>query len=134
MIVWGCISFQGVGELVVIDGNLNHQGFIEISLEQNLLQSVENVFGDGNRPFTFQQDNAPVHRITARNNQVWFDANDFQVIQWYTQLPDLNPIDNICGKMHRLLTKSNQQININGWHVCFVVGVPWLCNQILIFC
>ncbi len=62
VMVWGCITYVGVGELVVVDGNLNAVGYIEV-LEQNLLQSIENILGDRNMPFLFQHDNAPVHKV-----------------------------------------------------------------------
>ncbi len=53
VMVWGCITYEGVGELVVVDGNLNAVGYIEV-LEQNLLQSIDNYYlGDRNMHFLF---------------------------------------------------------------------------------
>ncbi len=53
IMVWGCIKYIGVAELVVVDGNLNAVGHIEV-LEQNLLQSIENYYlGDRNMHFLF---------------------------------------------------------------------------------
>ncbi len=30
VMLWGCITYEGVGELVVVDGNLNAEGYIQI--------------------------------------------------------------------------------------------------------
>lgn len=98
VMVWGCISMYGVGELVVIDGNMDHVQYIKI-LEENLRRSIENTFGDPNMPVVFQQDNAPAHR--ARPVERWFDESDIRVVQWPAQSPDLNPIENVWSMVSR---------------------------------
>ena len=49
---WGCIGPSGVGRLVFCEDSLNATKYIAI-LQNNLLQLVENVFGDDGRPFIF---------------------------------------------------------------------------------
>ena len=51
--VWGNISWKGVGRLVLVDGTLNADGYIEL-LEENLLPSIREM-GLGDR-WIFQQD------------------------------------------------------------------------------
>jgi len=74
---WGCVSYHGVCELVIVDSTLKSTDYIDI-LDHNLLDSVENMFGDVMIPFIFQYHNAPVY--IARNVQTLLDEHDAQVI------------------------------------------------------
>ena len=56
IMVWGCTSIHGLGELHIVEENMN-QKHIEV-LESSLLPSIANMFGDRNHPFAFQDDNA----------------------------------------------------------------------------
>ena len=49
---WECIGPNGVGRLSFCKDSLNATKYIAI-LQNNLLQSVENVVGDDGRPFIF---------------------------------------------------------------------------------
>lgn len=102
IMVWGCMSSQGVGVLHIIDGTVNAAVYGSI-LTWHLLPSIETLqTADGE--FIFQQDNAPCHK--ARSITSWFTANEIQVLPWPANSPDLSPIENLWGKMKKSLRES----------------------------
>ena len=57
MMVWGCIIRNDVGNLVVVDGNIDAVKYCNI-IGKNVSLSVEQGFRDQNHPVIFQHDNA----------------------------------------------------------------------------
>ena len=89
LIVGGCVSFHGAGELIIVDGIVKGIDYTYI-LDHNLLDSVGNMFGDAMTPFIFQYDTATVQ--TTRNVHTWLGEHDVQVIQWPAQSPHRNRV------------------------------------------
>ena len=87
---WGCITYDGIGVLVPVDGNLNSTKYIEL-LDNSLWPVIVKVFG--NRPFIFQDDNATPH--SSRQTNIWKTENGIPKFNWPAQSPDLNIIENI---------------------------------------
>ena len=56
---WGCISFNGFGELVPLNGTLNQSGYIDV-LNNHAFPSANRLFP--NNYWILQQDNAPCHK------------------------------------------------------------------------
>lgn len=91
LMVWGCITTRGVGPLVKIEGKLTQTSYKKL-LQQHLLSAVANHHLEGHRVI-FQQDNDPKH--TAKSVMQWFTRQEFELLPWPAQSPDLNPIEHI---------------------------------------
>ena len=90
LLVWGCMSASGVGNLVFINGIMNHQLYIHI-LKNNLELSARKMGLDGD--YVFMHDNDPKH--TALNTRLWVLYNTPHFVKFPPQSPDLNPIENL---------------------------------------
>ena len=90
ILIWGCFSTKGVGKISVMDGKMNAQKYKQI-LQENLMPSVESL--ELTSENIFQQDIDPKH--TDKSTKKWLSENNVNVLQWLTQSPDLNPIDDL---------------------------------------
>lgn len=116
---WGWMSKNGPGELVEITGRMNANDYKEI-LENSFLPTANVVYP--NEHITFMQDNSSVHN--ARLVQAWIHENRDVLtrIKMPAKSPDLNPIENLWGKMiqewdeSRCRTKENLRLHaFNVW-------------------
>ncbi len=84
VMVWGCVSALGKGNLHFCDGTINAEKYIEI-LEHNMLPSRRHLFQG--RPCIFQQDNAKPH--SAHITKSWLRRKRVRVLDWPACSPDL---------------------------------------------
>lgn len=106
--VWGCFHTRGKPNLVMLEGNLNHQRYLQI-LEGNLVPYARETFGEN---FVFQDDNAPAHR--ARAVRDFWEENEIQHLDWPACSPDMNPIENLWAEVTRYLNNlQHSPTNVN---------------------
>jgi len=87
LMIWGCISYNEVGNLVFINGTMDSGKYINL-LANNLKDSANKM---GLDDFVFQQDGAPCH--TSKATRSFLDKELIVLLEWAAQSPDLNPIE-----------------------------------------
>lgn len=91
IMIWGCMTAEGPGYMCKIDGIMDQHLYRTI-LEDDLIQTIKFYQLDTEKVI-FQHDNDPKHK--AKSVQNWLTTQDFQVLEWPAQSPDLISIENL---------------------------------------
>ncbi|MDF4304838.1 transposase [Vibrio parahaemolyticus] len=98
VMVWGIFSWHTLGPLVPTEHGLNTTAYLSIVAERvHPFMTTVYPSSDG----YFQQDNAPCHKAQIISNWFLEHDNEFTVLQWPPQSPDLSPIEHLWDVVER---------------------------------
>ena len=87
--VFGMFSIQGTIPLVCLNTRVNASIYKKL-LEDHVVPIINN---SGINGAIFMQDNAPCYK--AKSVMSYLQQQDFEIMDWPAQSPDLNPIENL---------------------------------------
>src|SRR5579859_6272649 len=99
LMVWGCMMWEGVGNLVKIDGKMDTDLYQQI-MEDDLLGSLD-WYDKSPREIIFQQDGDPKHRCLVRRG--WYQDHAIDLLPWPAQSADLAPIEHLWSHLKKKL-------------------------------
>jgi transposase len=120
IMVWGCMGWNGVGELAEVEGRMDADQYVDI-LNNHLLPSLEES-GVGDDECIFQQDNDPKH--TSKKAKNWMEENNITLLDWPPQSPDLNPIEHLWQHTKSQLCKY-ETLATGVWEIWDRVAEVW---------
>ena len=86
VMVWGCMSAAGIGELQFIEGNMNANMYCDI-LKQSMIPTLQKL----GRRAVFQHDNDPKHTSKMTTTLLKRLRVKVMAIDWTSLSPDLKP-------------------------------------------
>ncbi len=92
VMVWGIFSWHTLGPLVQIEHHLNATAYLSIVANHvHPFMTTVYPYSDG----YFQKVNAPSHRAQIISDVSLEHGNEFTLLKWHPQSPNLNPIEHL---------------------------------------
>lgn len=106
VLVWAGISTHHRTELVVVEGTLTAQSYVDI-----LRQQVVPMFQNNQDLRLFQHDNARPH--SARLTQEFLRQQNIDTLEWPAVSPDMSPIEHFWDELGRRVRKRGVLRTVN---------------------
>lgn len=101
LVVWGCMTYYGVGDASWIHGTLDSDTYVNIL--QDYVFASRDHYGMNKKKFQFQQDNSRVH--TSKMTMRYIKNSKIPLMKWPVNSPDLSPIESIWSYIKRELDR-----------------------------
>ncbi len=121
VIVWGIFSWHTLGPLVPVEHRLNTTVYLSI-VADHVHPFMTTVYPSSD--VYFQQDNAPCHKAQIISDWFLEHENEFTLLKWPPQSPDLNPIEHLWDVVEREIRIMDVQ-STNLQQLCDAIMTIW---------
>ncbi len=121
VMVWGIYSWDTLGPLVPVEHCLNATAYLSI-VADHVHPFMTTVYPSSDS--YFQQDNVPCHKAAIISDWFLEHDNEFSLLKWPPQSPDLNQIEHLWDVVERKIRIMDVQLT-NIQQLCDAIVSIW---------